>query len=141
MVEQNTLIIIGAVVVFCIIAFLLPWGGKCSCGESYSPPKNAQFTVNHPKYNVQPTYPVKSNIRREGFIVQTPTAAQTVTTSNISSGNLQSPKGNPFLGGWPDEFKWGTSAPSSNMVATLAGNGGSNPAAIDVWKTVASSPW
>ncbi len=135
MVDSNTLIIGATVLVFLLVIFILPWGHKCNCSESYQAPRNAQFTVNRPKYNVQPTYPVKSNIRREGWIIPTPTKAQTIMADNLNGG-FSNPTSMPYMGGLQGEITAGPSVPGINSSSTLSGNGAGNPGAASVWSTV-----
>ena len=135
MVETNTLLIGGAVLVFLLVIFIIPWGGKCNCSEAYQTPRNAQFTVNRPKYNVQPTYPVKSDIAREGWIIPSPTKAQTITGDNVNGG-FSTPTSHPMMGGLQGEISMGVSVPGRNTSVTLSGNGAGNLQATEVWRTV-----
>lgn len=132
MIDTNTLLIGGAVLVFILVLFVIPWGGKCNCSKNYTAPRSAQFTVNRPKYNVTPTYPEQ---RRENYIVPTPTKAQTIKSDN-TNGGFVGPTSMPYMGGISGEITYGTSVPGKNTATTLSGNGAGNSEAMATWKTV-----
>jgi hypothetical protein len=132
-VDSQTLAIIGVVAVLLLIIFLVPMGGKgCSCGEGYSSPQSASFTVNHPKYNTAPVSPVK----REGFMIPIPSKAQTLVAAGMPTGGLTKPTSNPWMGGLQGEVTYGTSVPGTNSAQLLAGNGAGNVGAKAVWATI-----
>jgi hypothetical protein len=133
MIETNTLII-GGVVIVCLVIFFVAWGKKCKCSESYQAPNNARFTVNHPKYMVQPTHTVKGS-GRENFIVPTPTSTQTITSDQLNGG-FTTPTSRPMMGGLVGEITHGTSISGRNSAVTMSGNGAGDPAAAQVWRTV-----
>jgi len=137
MVEQNSLLIVGGIIVFLLVLFLIPWGKGCKCGESYSSSQNAQFPVNRPKYSVEPTHPMKSpHGGREGFIVPMPSKSQMVGAPNTMNAGTIGPKSNPFMGGLPGEALHGTSVPAMNSSTLTMGNGAGDAGSIQVWRTV-----
>lgn len=133
--EQNTLLIVGAVVVVLFIILLMPWGSGCSkCGEGFDPSQSAQFQVKRTKYPASQNYPVQS--AKEGFMAPHPTEAQIVSHGNKMKGGMTSPLSNPWMGGLEGEVVYGTSIPGTNSASLLLGNGAGNAGATSVWKTI-----
>ena len=130
--ESNTLLIIGVVLITLLVIVLVPWGGKCKCSEAYKSSNSAQFTVNRPKNTVPHSYPMKST---EGYIIPTPTKAQTIKSNNVNGG-FMAPTSMPMMGAMVGEAKYGTSVPGTNSATTMSGNGGQNPESLAVWRTV-----
>jgi hypothetical protein len=131
-------IIVAVVVVCSVIVFLALRGAKCKCkNEGYTAPHNAKFTVNHPKYMVQPNYPVKSN---EGYLPYSDGTQVTTLVSDVMTTGGFTPGKNPFLGPILNESKYGVSVPGTNTPTTTYGSGSSgkadDPATMNVWSTV-----
>lgn len=135
MADTNVLIIGAVVISLVAIILLVPWGGKCNCSEAYSNARNAQFTVNKPKYVVPQSNPIKSEIGREGFILPTPTKAMTIQSDNLNGG-FTTHTSMPMMGALHGEATYGVSVPGMNTATTVSGNGAQNPASRAVWKTV-----
>jgi|GEM_PF-5263235 hypothetical protein len=134
--ETNVLLIGGAVLVLLIILFVMPWGGKCNCSESYSSKPTAQFSVKRPKYMVEQTHPVKRPMdNKESFIIPTPSKSQTLKSANLGGSSI-GPTSNPFMGGFDAQLVYGVSAPPANTATMVSGNGAGNQLANSVWKTV-----
>jgi hypothetical protein len=87
---------------------------------------------------VEQTHPVKKpmpSMNKEGFIIPTPTKAQTLKSDNMHGGTI-GPTANPYMGGLHGEGTYGVSVPPSNTATLTSGNGQGDPAMATVWKTV-----
>jgi hypothetical protein len=135
MVDTNVLLIGGGVLVLLIILFIASGNSKCSCSEAYGSKPTAEFSVKRPKYMVEQTHPVKRPMGKEGFIIPTPGKSQTLKSANLGGGSI-GPTSNPFMGGLPNQAKYGVSVPPSNSATFVSGNGQGDPQVEAVWKTV-----
>jgi hypothetical protein len=133
--DTNVLLIGGGVLVLLIILFIASGNSKCSCSEAYGSKPTAEFSVKRPKYIVEQTHPVKRPMNKEGFIIPTPSKAQTLKSANLGGGTIGSTS-NPFMGGLKGAASYGVSVPPSNTATLVSGNGQGNPEVEAVWKTV-----
>lgn len=135
MVDNNVLLVGGAILIILLVIFLMPWGGKCSCSEGYKSNKNAEFTVKRPKYQTSPNHPQKSPGQKENWIIPMPSKAQTLKSDNLHGGTVGSVS-NPFMGGLFQEAQIGPSTPPKNVANLVSGNGQGDPGSLNTWATV-----
>lgn len=122
-------IVVSTIVIIAVILFT-----QRQSGEGYQASHSGEFSVKYPKYNTPPSFPAQ-RMKKEGWIIPTPQKSQLLKSSNLGGGTV-GPLSNPFLGGLPNELKYGVSAASGNVSTTVSGNGAGDPMATAVWKTV-----